>query len=425
MLRFATSPTSDMHISDLRIAIFNYLISKQKNEDLIVRIEDTDKEKNIEGKDQEILDLLELFGIEYSQIIYQSESARFHSAMALQLIHEKKAFSCFCSDAWLDKKRLEAKNEKKDYLYDDACRNLHPELVIDNTNPFTIRINRPDSPITIKDYIKGDVKFDVDSLDSFLIMNHDKTPLYNFATAVDDMLNDISVVIRSEESLVNAPKQEHIREMLSYDKKIEYAHIPNILLNETEVISVKKLLEDGFLPDAIVNYLISTGNRPKTEIFKLHDAIEWFDLEKVSNSPTPFDYNALKDINRKHLLNLDSKELSRYVGFADDSIGNLAKAYLDEIGTTKELKEKIAQIFAPKSIDEEYKESVETLRSIIKNAPYFKEYKEFKEYLLKESTLDEERLTSSLHLLLSGVEDSISIEKKYKYLKDYLGEIVK
>ena len=97
MLRFAPSPTGDMHIGNLRVAVFNYIVSQQKKEDLIVRIEDTDKERNIEGKDQEILDLLALFNIEYSQVIYQSENVRFHSAMALQLLHEKKAFSCFCS----------------------------------------------------------------------------------------------------------------------------------------------------------------------------------------------------------------------------------------------------------------------------------------------------------------------------------------
>ena len=95
MLRFAPSPTGDMHIDDLRVAIFNYIVSRQKNEDFIVRVEDIDKEKNIEGKDKEILDILGLFGIEYTQVIYQSENVRFHTAMALQLMHEKKLFHVF------------------------------------------------------------------------------------------------------------------------------------------------------------------------------------------------------------------------------------------------------------------------------------------------------------------------------------------
>ncbi|MDX9756961.1 MAG: glutamate--tRNA ligase family protein, partial [Sulfurimonas sp.] len=132
MLRFAPSPTGDMHIGNLRVAIFNYIVSKQRNEDLIIRIEDTDKERNIEGKDKEILAILGLFGIEYSQVMYQSENMRFHSAMALQLLHDKKAFNCFCSSEWLDKKREEAKDGKAAYRHDDACAELPDELVIDN-----------------------------------------------------------------------------------------------------------------------------------------------------------------------------------------------------------------------------------------------------------------------------------------------------
>ena len=123
MLRFAPSPTGDMNIGDLRVALFNYIISKQRDEDLIVRIEDIDTEKNIEGKDKEILDLLVLFDIEYSHVIYQSHNVRFHSAMALQLIHDKKAFSCFCSPNWLERKREEAKeNAEKSNIFKHRLR---------------------------------------------------------------------------------------------------------------------------------------------------------------------------------------------------------------------------------------------------------------------------------------------------------------
>ena len=423
MLRFASSPTGDMHIGDLRVALFNYLVSKQRKEDLIVRIEDIEKEKVIEGKDKEILEILEVFGIEYSQLIYQSESIRFHSAMALQLIHDKKAFSCFCSDNWLENKRKEAEDANSTYLYDDACKDLHPELVIDNINPFTIRINRPTSPIVIKDTIKGDATFENETLDSFVLLNHNKIPVQTFASAVDDMLNNISIVLRDEKFYSNSPKQEHVREMLNYDKKIVYAHLPSVL--DLETVSVKKLLEDGFLPDAIANYLISLGNKTPKEIFNLKEAIEWLDFKNLDASPASFDFDKLKELNRKHLQNLDAKELSRYVGFADNSIGNLAKVYLNNVSTTKELREKIAPIFAPKEIASEYKEVTNILKEIIKNAPYFEEYKEFKNYLIKESGLDEKTMIHSLSLLLTGVEDGPEIADIYKYLKDYIGVIVK
>ena len=432
MLRFAPSPTGDMHIGNLRVAIFNFIVAKQRDEELIVRIEDTDKERNIEGKDQEILDLLALFEIEYSQVIYQSQNVRFHSAMALQLIHEKKAFSCFCSTDWLDKKREEAKAAKKAYRYDDACRNLPAELVIDNTNPFTIRVNRPDETITIEDTIKGNVSFEPNAVDSFIIMRQDKMPTYNFACAVDDMLSDISIVIRGEDHMSNTPKQDHIRASLNYDKKIVYAHLP-IILNDNgkkmskrdDASSVKWLLEEGYLPSAIINYLILIGNKPPQEIFTLKEALEWFDLSKISKSPARFDINMLKHINKEHLKALDAKELSRYVGFADAEIGELARLYLEEAGTTKELKSKIFPIFEPRVIPQEFEQQTKTMAQTIKNAPYFEEYDEFKNYVMKESGLKGKNYFKPLRILLTNAEHGPEVPEIYKYLKNYLGEIIK
>ncbi len=432
MLRFAPSPTGDMHIGNLRVALFNYIVAKQKNEDLIIRIEDTDKERNIEGKDQEILNILDLFGIEYSQVMYQSQNVRFHTAMALQLIHEKKAFSCFCSSDWLDKKRDEAKNNKIAYRYDDACANLPAELVIDNMNPFTIRIKKPDETITIKDHIKGNVSFEPNEVDSFIIMRQDKTPTYNFACAVDDMLSDISLIIRGEDHMSNTPKQDHIRASLKYDKKIEYAHLP-IILNDIgkkmskrdDASSVKWLLEEGFLPSAIANYLILMGNKPPKEIFEIKEAIEWFSLDAISKSPARFDMDMLRHINKEHLKNLDAKELSRYVGFADGEIGELAKVYLEEASTTKELKTKIEPIFAQKIIPEEFMEQSKIMSETIRNAPYFEEYEDFKNYIMKESGLKGKNFFKPLRLLLTGAEHGPDVAEVYKYLKNYIGEIVK
>ncbi len=432
MLRFAPSPTGDMHIGNLRVALFNYIVSKQKNEDLIVRIEDTDKERNIEGKDQEILDILALFGIEYSQVIHQSQNVRFHTAMALQLVQEKKAFACFCSPEWLEKKREEAKEQKIAYRYDDACAELPAELVIDNTNPFTVRIKKPQEPIIIKDHIKGEISFAPDDIDSFIIMRQDKTPTYNFACAVDDMLSDISIVIRGEDHMSNTPKQDHIRNALGYEKKIEYAHLPIILNTDgkkmskrDDASSVKWLLEEGFLPSAISNYLILIGNKPDSEIFTLQEAIEWFDLGKISKSPVRFDIDMLRHINNEHLKKLDPKELSRYVSFADDEIGELAKIYLEEASTTRELKAKIKPIFEEKNIPEEFQEQALIMAKTIKSAPYFDEYDDFKNYLMKESGLKGKNFFKPLRILLTGAQHGPDIAEIYKHLKNYIGEIVK
>ncbi len=423
MLRFASSPTGDMHIGDLRMALFNYIVSKQKDEDFIVRIEDIDKENNIDGKDKEILDLLALFDIEYSQVVYQSESIRFHSAMALQLIHDKKAFSCFCSNEWLKQKQEEAKEHKKVYSYDDACRNLPAELVIDNTNPFTIRINRPDKTITVKDCIKGNVDFEPDAVDSFTIMNQDKIPTYDFACAVDDMLSDISIVIDSEEDMSNSPKQDHVRSLLGYEKNIEYAHLP-IILNDKEY-GVKWLLEEGYLPSAISNYLISMGNETPKEVFDTKEAIEWFTLDNISKSPARFNIEELKHMNKEHLKNLDDTELSRYVGFADADIGRLAKVYLEEASTTKELKSKIEPIFAIKNIPEEFRESAKVLSKTIKNAPHFEQYSDFEKYIMQESGLKGKSLSKALRYLLTDAQNGPEIADIYKCIKNYIGEIIK
>ncbi|TKI69867.1 glutamate--tRNA ligase [Sulfurimonas crateris] len=424
MLRFTSSPTRDIHIGDLRIALFNYIVSKQRGEDLIVRIEDMDKERNIEKKDEETLGILELFGIGYSHVVHQSQNFRFHAAMALQLLHEAKAFNCFCSPEWLEKKREEAKNNKEAYRYDDACASLPAELVIDNENPFTVRIKKSQEPITIKDHIKGEITFKPQDMESFIIMNENKIPTYNFACGIDDMLSDISLIIRDEEHLSDAPKEDTIRTSLGYEKKIEYAHLPAIV-GENADLSVKWLLEEGYLPSAIANYLILIGNKPPKEIFNLEDAIEWFDLKNISKSSECFDIEILRDINKEHLRALDTKELSRYVGFADADIGELARVYLEEASTTKELKSKIGAIFAKKELPIEFAEDAKTVSEAVEGAPYFEEYEDFKNHIMKESQLEGENFSKPLRIILTGAEDGPDIALVYKYIKNYIGEIAK
>ncbi len=432
MLRFAPSPTGDMHIGNLRVAIFNYIVAKQRGEELVIRIEDTDKERNIEGKDAEIIALLDLFGIQYKDVLYQSKNFRFHQAMAVDLLHKKKAFNCFCSPEELDAKREAAKAAKKAYRYDGTCEALPAEEVIDNPKPFTVRIKKPQSAISFTDVVKGELSFAPEDVDSFIILREDKTPTYNFACAVDDMLSDISMVIRGEDHLSNTPKQIHIRRSLGYEKEIEYAHLPIILNAEGKKMSkrdnassVKWLLEEGFLPEAIANYLILIGNKTPQEVFTLDEAVEWFSLESISKSPAKFDLDMLRHINREHLKRLDEKELSRYVGFADADIGKLAKLYLEEASTTKELKEKIAPVFAPKQIPEEFAEEAAVLKSLITKAPYFEQYEEFKNHLMQESGLKGKKFFKPLRILLTGAQHGPDVEEIYNAIKNYIKEVVK
>ncbi|NOQ31542.1 MAG: glutamate--tRNA ligase [Helicobacteraceae bacterium] len=432
MLRFAPSPTGDMHIGNLRVAIFNYLVSLQRDEPLTIRIEDTDKERNIEGKDKEILDILGLFGIEYINVTHQSENLKHHRAMTLQLLQEKKAFNCFCTSAVLDQKREASIEAKKPFRYDDSCTNLPAELTIDNMNPFTVRIKKPQSDTEVIDLIKGNITFKADDVDSFIIMRQDKYPTYNFACAVDDMISDISLVIRGEDHVSNTPKQMLVRSALGYNKKVEYAHLPIILNNDgkkmskrDDASSVKWLLEEGFIPSAIINYLILIGNKVPNEIFTMNEAKEWFDLTKISRAPAKFDMTKLRFINHEHLKMMDSKELSRFVGFADEEIGELAKLFLEEASTLKELRQKIGAVFASKDVADEYKEGVAKLSEVIKNAPFFSEYDEFKKHIMSESGLKGKNLFKPLRIVLSGSENGPDLSALYGHIKNYLGEIVK
>ncbi|PHR56142.1 MAG: glutamate--tRNA ligase [Arcobacter sp.] len=434
MLRFAPSPTEDMHIADLRVALFNYILSVQKKEDLLIRIEDIDKEANVEGKDKEIIGLLDLFGIKYSNVMYQSENVKHHRTMALSLLHEKIAFNCFCTPATLETKKEEAKANNKAYSYDEACLSLSPEQTIDNEDAFTVRLRKPSVDVEFTDLINAKLSFSPIEVDSFIILHADKSPTYNFACAIDDMLADITMVIRDEDHLSNTPKQIAVRAALNYTKEIQYAHLPNILNGSGEKMSksdegfnLKSLLEEGFLPEAIINYLVFMGNKAPQEIFSLKDALEWFDLSKISKSPVTFDIDKLRFINARHLDLLDDIELSRYVGFADADIGKLAKLYLNsqEASTTKELKAKISAIFSDKQMPEEFAQAASTMKAVIKNAPFFEEFNDFKSYIMKESGLKEDFFFTPLQLLLTGAPNGPEVEKMYPFIKNYMPEIVK
>lgn len=433
MLRFAPSPTGDMHIGNLRVAIFNYIVSKQLNEDLIIRIEDTDKERNIEGKDKEILEILNLFSIEYKSVVLQSDSLKYHQKIALQLMTQKKAFACFCSDEKLDELREQSIKDGKPFRYDGFCETLSDEAVLNTNAPFTVRLKKPDTNIKFTDLLKGDFDYAPFDVDSFIILRQDKTPTYNYACSVDDMIMDISIVIRGEDHISNTPKQIHIRNSLGYTKEIKYVHLPIILNAQTgkkmskrdDASSVKWLIAEGFLPSAIANYLVLMGNKAPYEIFTLEDAISWFKIENVSRSAAKFDIDKLRFINRKHLEIIDEMRLSKILGFADADIGKLGKVYLEEASTIKEIKEKISLIFAPKTTCEDFQEEFLQLKECLQKAPFFDDFEELKKYVANETNLKGKSLFKPLRYILTGAHNGPNISDVYPLIKNYLGEIIK
>jgi len=430
MVRFAPSPTGDMHIGNLRVAIFNYIISKQRNEKYLVRIEDTDNERNIEGKDRAILDILNAFNIKYDQVVYQSENFKLHWKFATDLLTQKKAFVCFCSPEEIDKEREKAQKEKRPYRYSGKCEELSDiEVLQKEDEPFVVRLKKPDNNIEFDDLIKGHFEFSPFDIDSFVILRQNKIPTYNFACAVDDMIYDISLIIRGEDHLSNTPKQIAIQKALGYDKKIEYAHLPIILNNEgkkmskrDEASSVMWLLEEGFLPEAIANYLILLGNKTPKEIFSLDEAIEFFKLENISKAPAKFDLDKLRFINRSHLK--QKEDLASLLQI-HKSLNDLAKIYLEEASTLKELKTKIDEVLAKREYPEEWKEEIEILKKEILDNEFEDDYNEFKNRISKNTGLKGKKLFMPLRLILTNQTHGPNISDIYPAIKDFIKDIIK
>ena len=430
MLRFAPSPTGDMHIGNLRVAIFNYIVARQRGEKLLIRIEDTDKERNIEGKDKEILDILNIFGIKYDNVVYQSSNFHIHQEMAKKLLESKNAFACFCSEDEIAIEREKAKLEKRPYRYSGKCEYLTPKEIekLKNKKPFVIRVKKPKNNIKFNDLIKGEIEFSPFDIDSFVILRKDLTPTYNFACSIDDMLYDISLVIRGEDHLSNTPKQIHIRDLLGYSKKIEYAHLPIILNEEGKKMSkrdnassVKWLLEEGFLPEAIANYLILLGNSFEKEIFTIEEAIEFFDLSKISKAPAKFDTEKLKFLNKEHMKKINN--LSKRFN-VNSVYEELLQIFKEESSTLKEIKDKFDKIFE-KCEDEEFANEREILKQEILENDLEDNYDDFKKRIQKDSGLKGKKLFMPLRELLINQKHGAEIKDLYYAMKPYLKEIVK
>ncbi|WP_298834188.1 glutamate--tRNA ligase [uncultured Campylobacter sp.] len=434
MYRFAPSPTGDMHIGNLRAAIFNYICSLQDKSGFILRIEDTDTARNIEGKDQEIIEILKRFGIKWQSLYYQSKNLKFHQQFAAKLLAEKKAFCCFCSEEELEAKKQAAKDAGEAYRYDGHCEHLSDEEVLGCGKPFTIRLKKPDHALEFTDAIKGRIAFEPQNIDSFVIMRADKTPTYNFACACDDMMQGVSFVIRGEDHVSNTPKQNWIRQSLGYDGEIKYAHLPIILNSEGKKMSkredsssVKWLLQSGYLPEAIANYLILLGNKTPREVFSMDEAVEFFDIAKISKSPAKFDEDKLAFINREHIKRASEQRLAELFEL-EPKFAPLIKFYTQEASLIPQIKEKIAAIYSAKDIPHEWAAQAQALREAILNllssngAPM--EFNDFKAALSQATSLKGKSLFMPLRFLLTGAPHGPELSELYPLIRADLKEIL-
>lgn len=427
MYRFAPSPTGDMHIGNLRVAIFNYIASLQDKSGFVLRIEDTDKERNIEGKDEQIMEILKKFGIKWDTLYYQSKNLKFHQEFAARLLIDKKAFLCFCDDETLETKRQEAAKNGKAYRYDGSCENLSDDEVLNNPRPAALRLKAPKTTQKFIDKIKGEIVFEPENIDSFVLLRADKTPTYNFACAIDDMLEGVTMIIRGEDHVSNTPKQNLIREALGYTQEISYAHLPIILNMEGKKMSkrdnsssVSYLLQKGYMPEAIANYLILIGNKTPCEIFTLEQAASWFDISNISRSPAKFSEEKLAQINREH-IKLASDDRLVELGFSSP---DLARFYTQESSLIPEIIAKIETINAPKIIPQQWQKEADEIRKVILNMQIPHSFEELKIVIADETNLKGKSLFMPLRLLLTGAEHGPELKDLYPLIKSDIKEIV-
>jgi len=287
--------------------------------------------------------------------------------------------------------------------------------------PFVIRIKKPNDDIVIANLLGEDITIPAQEVDAFVILRADGTPTKIFASACDDMLSGITVVLEEKSHVLNAARSEHIKAALGYSEKTMYAHIPSLLNAPT----ILELFEQGYIPDAILNYLILVGfPKLQAKIFTLPEAISSFRLENISSSNVTFNKDELRFMNRAHLKRMDNKLLSSLFGFADAEVGKLVKLYLEEAATINELALKIRPIFAPKDFGGIWENEMYTLQKIIVDAPMFNKYDDFLSYIGKESKLEGATLLKPLRLLLTGSEYGPQLSDIYPLIKPYLLEVV-
>ena len=426
--RFAPSPTGRMHVGNLRTALYAYLIAKHEGGDFILRIEDTDQERFVEGALEIIYRTLEKTGLihdegpdkdgGYGPYVQSERNAQgIYLKYAKQLIDQGDAYYCFCT-----KERLESLKssvgEKEIAVYDKHCLHLSKEEVqakLDAGEPHVIRFNMPtEGTTTFHDEIYGNITVPNNELDDLILIKSDGFPTYNFANVVDDHLMGITHVVRGNEYLSSSPKYNRIYEAFGWEIPT-YVHCPLITNEEHQKLSKRSghssyedLLEQGFLTEAIVNYVALLGWCPEDnqEIFSLEELVKVFDYRHMSKAPSVFDYTKLKWMNGEYLKAMDF-----------DKFYEMALPYLKEAITKDCDLKKIAAMV---------KTRIEVLPDIPALVDFFEELPEYDSamYTHKKMKTNEE---TSLEVLkdmipLLEAQEDFSNDALFDVLKVYVDE---
>jgi glutamyl-tRNA synthetase len=330
-VRFAPSPTGYLHIGGLRTALYNYLFAKNTNGKIILRIEDTDRKRFVEGAVENLLNTLNWVGLEFDEgpekdgghgPYFQSERLDIYKAYAEKLIQEGKAYYCFCSPERLNELREEQQKQKvPQSMYDKHCLHLSKEKIKDNLNAGISKIVRlnvePGQKIVFNDVIRDTVEFESSNIDDQVIIKSDGYPTYHLANVVDDHNMGITHVIRGEEWLSSTPKHILLYEYFEWGKPV-FAHLP-LLLNADKSklskrqgdVAVEDYRDKGYLKEALLNFVAFLGWNPgdESELLSLNELIHKFSLGRVHKAGAVFNLEKLTWLNEEHLRKKDSKEI--------------------------------------------------------------------------------------------------------------------
>lgn len=316
--RFAPSPTGHLHIGGARTALYNYLMARKTGGSFILRIEDTDRERSTPEHVAAILEAMAWLGLEYDEgPFYQTERNELYREHLEKLLSAGKAFRCFCTPEEIQSKREAAMKEGRKPKYDGTCRNLDPEKTAADPRPHCIRFRSPDEGKTrFEDLIKGPIEFDNRELDDLIIARTDGSPTYNFVVVIDDLTMNITHVIRGDDHINNTPRQIQLYEAFDYPVP-HFAHVPMILGADKKrlskrhgAVSVLAYRDEGYLPEALINYLVRLGwAHGDQEIFSRDELVQLFDIAKVGTSAAVFNPEKLLWLNGHYIRQAGSAHL--------------------------------------------------------------------------------------------------------------------
>ena len=320
--RFAPSPTGFLHIGGARTALFAWLWARKNKSNFVLRIEDTDRERSTQESVDAILDGLEWMGLDYDEgPIYQSDRFGRYNEVIHELLSNGQAYYCDCSKERLESMRESQIANKEKPKYDGCCREKSLKSGV-------IRFRNPDEgSVTFRDFVKGEVNIDNSELDDLIISRSDGTATYNLTVVVDDYDMQIDCVIRGDDHINNTPKQINLYEALGWNIP-KFAHVPMILGSDGSRLSKRhgalNLLsyrDEGFLPEALLNYLVRLGwSNGDQEIFSIDEMIELFELKNINNSPASFNQEKLEWLNQSYIKSLPSRNLIEHLSWHLDKL---------------------------------------------------------------------------------------------------------